>query len=55
MIAWGGRLKAFALILAPCALAAKARVLERAGFLNVVLVVCLAVGGYSTWFGFFQA
>lgn len=54
VIAWGGMLKASALILAPRAVAAKARVLERAGFLHVVLVVCLAVGGYFTWFGFLQ-
>lgn len=42
---WGGMLKASALMLAPRAGAAKARVLEWAGFLNVGLVVCLAARG----------
>jgi hypothetical protein len=51
-MAWGGILKASALILFPGAVAAKARMLERAGFLNVVLLVCFLVGGYLTWFGY---
>jgi hypothetical protein len=41
-MAWGGILKASALILFPHAVAAKARLLEEAGFLNVVLAVCFA-------------
>lgn len=53
VIAWGGILKSSALILFPGMVVAKARVLERAGFLNVVLVVCLLVGAYFTWYGFF--
>jgi len=53
VIAWGGILKASALILFPNAVVAKARVLVRAGFLNVVLAVCALVGGYFTWFGYF--
>ena len=53
VIAWGGILKASALILFPGVMAAKARTLEQAGFLNVVLVVCFLVGGYFTWFGYF--
>lgn len=53
VIAWGGILKASALILFPHAVVGKARVLERAGFLNVVLFVCFAAGGYFTWFGYF--
>lgn len=52
VIAWGGILKASALILFPAAVATKARALERAGFLNVVLLVCFVVGGYFTWFGY---
>jgi hypothetical protein len=44
-----------ALILFPAAVAGKARILERAGFLNIVLVVCLLVGGYFTWFGYFAS
>ena len=53
VIAWGGILKASALILFPGVVVAKARTLERAGFLNVVLLVCFVVGGYFTWFGYF--
>lgn len=52
VIAWGGIVKASALILFPTAVAVRARALERAGFLNVVLLVCLIVGGYLTWFGY---
>lgn len=55
LIAWGGALKASALILFPDAVVAKARALERAGFLNVVLAVCVLVGGYFTWFGYVAA
>jgi hypothetical protein len=40
-------------MLFPRAVAAKARRLVRAGFLEVVLGVCLLVGGYLTWFGYF--
>jgi hypothetical protein len=53
IIAYGGMVKATALILFPHAVVAKARLLERAGFLSVVLFVCLVVGGYFTWFGYF--
>jgi hypothetical protein len=53
LMAWGGIVKASGLILFPHAMAAKARLLERAGFLTVVLVVCLVVGAYFTWFGYF--
>lgn len=53
VIAWGGILKASALILFPGAVVARAALLERAGFLNVVLVVTLLVGGYFSWFGYF--
>jgi hypothetical protein len=53
VIAWGGIIKASALILFPNAVVAKARALERAGFLNVVLVLCFVVGAYFTWFGYF--
>jgi hypothetical protein len=53
VIAWGGILKASALILFPSVVAAKARALERAGFLDVVVLVCVLVGGYFTWFGYF--
>jgi len=47
-------IKGSALILFPNAVVAKARVLRRAGFLNVVLVVCFTVGGYFTWFGYIR-
>jgi hypothetical protein len=53
LLAWGGILKASALILFPGAVVTKARMLVRAGFLNVVLLVCVLVGGYFTWFGYF--
>lgn len=55
IILWGGILKGSALILFPRAVAAKARLLGRAGFLNVVLLVCSFVGGYFTWFGYFAS
>lgn len=53
VIAWGGIAKSTALMLFPRLVAAKARMLGKAGFLNVVLIVCFAVGGYFTWFGYF--
>ena len=53
VMVWGGILKGSALILFPRTIVAKAQALERAGFLNVVLVVCFLVGGYFTWFGYF--
>jgi hypothetical protein len=53
VIAWGGMVKASALILFPGAVTAKAHALVRRGFLNVVLGVCFVVGGYFTWFGYF--
>jgi len=55
LMAWGGMAKASALILVPHVVVAKAHVLERAGFLNVVLAVCFAVGAYFTWFGYFAS
>lgn len=54
-IAWGGMLKATALILFPRSVVAKARMLGRAGFIHVVWVVCLLFGGYFAWFGYFGA
>ncbi len=53
IIAWGGIVKATALILFPRLLVAKGRFVVEAGFLNVVLLVCSVVGGYFTWFGYF--
>ena len=55
VMVWGGIVKASALILFPSAVAAKARLLEQAGVLTLVLVVCFVVGGYLTWFGYFAA
>jgi hypothetical protein len=55
LMAWGGIAKASALMLFPGIVAGKALLLQRAGFLNVVLGVCLLVGGYFTWFGYFRA
>jgi predicted MFS family arabinose efflux permease len=51
-MAWGGIVKASALILCPRLVASKARALERYGVLAVVLAVCVLVGGYFTWFGY---
>lgn len=53
VMAWGGIIKASALILVPDLIVAKAHALERAGILNVVMVVCVVAGGYFTWFGYF--
>jgi hypothetical protein len=55
LMAWGGMLKASALMLFPGFVVAKAQVLAQAGFLTVVLVVCLAVGAYFTWYGYFAS
>ena len=55
LMAWGGIAKASGLILVPHIMVRKAHLLEQAGFLNVVLAVCFAVGGYFTWFGYFAA
>jgi len=52
LMAWGGIVKASALMLFPGAVAAKAQVLGRADVLSAVLLVCAAVGGYFTWFGY---
>ncbi|MBX7168298.1 MAG: hypothetical protein K1X74_18325 [Pirellulales bacterium] len=51
-MAWGGLIKASELILFPGLVAAKARMLGRAGFINVVLLVCVVVGIYFTYFGY---
>jgi hypothetical protein len=51
VIAWGGILKGSVLILFPRAIVAKVNALLEAGFLNVVLAVCMVVGAYFTWFG----
>jgi hypothetical protein len=52
-VAWGGIVKASALILCPRLVAAKARLLAQYGILAMVLVVGFLVGGYFTWFGYF--
>ncbi len=52
---WGGILKASALILFPRAVTVKAQMLGKAGFIHIVWVVCLAGGGYFTWFGYGSA
>lgn len=55
LIAWGGILKATAMMLFPRLVLAKARMMGRLGFLHVVTVVCFAVGGYFTWFGYLRS
>ena len=52
LIAWGGAVKTSAVILFPRTLVATAQTLGQAGFLNVVLVMSLLVGGYFAWFGY---
>ena len=52
IIAWGGMLKATALILFPRLVVAKARAMGQAGFIHVVWVMCTLVGGYFCWFGY---
>lgn len=54
LMAWGGIAKASALMLVPSVVARKALLLQRAGFLDVVLIVCFLVGGYLTWFGYLR-
>ncbi len=51
-IAIGGLIKGSMLILFPKLLITKAKAVGRLGFINVVCVVCFAVGGYFTWFGY---
>jgi hypothetical protein len=53
LMAWGGMAKTAALILFPALVVPKVQLLEQAGILNVVLVVCFVVGAYFTWFGYF--
>jgi len=53
LMAWGGILKASALMLAPRLVVAKVRILFGFGFLNLVLLNCFVVGGYFVWFGYF--
>lgn len=55
IIAWGGMVKSSALIMFPRAVVAKVRILGRAGFIHVVWIVCLTVGGYFVWFGYFAS
>jgi len=55
IIAWGGMLKTTAVMLFPRSVVAKARLLGQAGFIHVVWFVCLLVGGYFAWFGYFAA
>lgn len=52
VIAYGGILKASLLILFPKLIVAKAQMLGRAGFLNVVVTVCAIVGAYFCWIGY---
>lgn len=52
LMAWGAILKSSILILFPKVIVTKAQQLGKAGFLNVVLVMTLAVGIYFSWFGY---
>jgi hypothetical protein len=54
IIAWGLIIKSSLLILFPGAVARKARLLGRAGFVSVVCATCLVVGAYLSWFGYFH-
>lgn len=55
LMGWGAIIKGSLLIMFPKLIVAKARLLVQAGFLNVVLFMCLALGVYLTWFGYFAA
>src|SRR5262249_7019682 len=55
VIAWGGILKTSALILVPRVVVAKARVVEQAGILNLVLTACFVAGASFAWFGYFAS
>jgi hypothetical protein len=54
VIAWGGIIKTTALMIFPRSVVAKARLLGQAGFIHVVWFICLLVGGYFAWFGYFS-
>ena len=54
LAAWGAIAKTTAIILVPKLVAAKVKILARAGFLEVTWVATFTVGGYLTWFGYFQ-
>ena len=53
--AWGALAKSTVLMLFPRVAVDKAKLLVKAGFLNVVLLVCFAAGGIFTYFGYFAA
>ena len=55
IIAWGALAKSTVLMLFPRVAVDKAKLLVKAGFLNVVLVVCFVAGGIFTYYGFFAA
>ncbi len=55
IIAWGALAKSTLLMLFPRVAVDKAKLLIKAGFLNVVLLVCFAAGGFFTYFGYFAA
>ncbi len=55
IIAWGALAKSTVLMLFPRVAVDKAKLLVKAGFLNVVLLVCFAAGGIFTYFGYFAA
>ncbi len=55
IIAWGALAKSTVLMLFPGVAVDKAKLLVKAGFLNVVLLVCFAAGGIFTYFGSFAA
>jgi len=55
IIAWGGLAKSTLLMLFPRVAVGKAKLLVKAGFLYVVLLVCFAVGGIFTYSGYFAA
>ncbi len=52
LIAWGMILKTSLLILFPHLVAQKAQMIGQAGFLWIVLLMSLTIGGYFTWFGY---
>ena len=54
IIAWGAIVKTSLIMLFPKLVVAKAQMLGKRGFLEVVWIVTLTTGVYLTWFGYFQ-
>ena len=54
LAAWGALAKTTAIMLFPKLVAAKAKILVKAGFLEVTWLMTFTVGSYLTWFGYLR-